>query len=80
MIRNSSIELARKEIQRFALVARQHGANFSRVEFVPLDTPEAPRSGDLALPPLAASDADAAACSKENDALARTGAKYRWAC
>lgn len=79
-LRSASIEIVRTEIKRFALAARQHSGSFTRVELVHVDTPEAPRSGELPLPALASSDAEAASCSAENKTLEREGAKYRWAC
>jgi hypothetical protein len=79
-LRHSTIEVVRNEIKRLAAVARQHSGSFTRVEVVPLDVPEAPRSRELPLPALTASEAEAAACNTDNAALARAGAKYRWAC
>lgn len=80
VIRRSSLSAVHDEIKRFALVARRYSGSFTRVEFVPVDRPEAPGKAELPLPRLGATDAEEASCKAENKVLETEGAKFRWAC
>ena len=74
-LRHADLNVVRSEIVRLARLAYNRAGSFTRVEHVSVGT-----APELALPRLSSDDTATEACSKDNAALERTGAKFRWAC
>jgi len=77
---NPSLDVVRGEIANIATRAREHAGEFSRVEVVTIAKDVSAGTEAISLPHLAKNDADALACTADNERLDRSGAKYRWAC